>query len=137
MNDAAPAGFTAQQATGLPDRVTAAAGVRLVRRLALTIAPLALALAAVQVLAWVRPLTGLLQEVARTHGTAAPLAALLTALAGIAGTWLLASARRRGDAARVARMARWPQVLLMGPLAVLVALAALLTRFAPGQDAGP
>ncbi|MFL5285615.1 MAG: SPFH domain-containing protein [Rhodopila sp.] len=71
----------------------------------------------------------------RIRESGLPLAALLVSLTGIAGAWLLGWARRRGDSRLVARMARWPQALVMVPLCILVILAALLPRFASVQDA--
>jgi hypothetical protein len=82
-------------------------------RLALTTGFLAVMLLAIQVLAWVRLSPRLLHEVARAQLASVPLAALIVSVTGIASAWLLARARRGGDATRVARMARWPQALVM------------------------
>ena len=86
----------------LPDRATAAAALRMVQRLTLCAGLAAGLLAAARMLGV--PLASL------------PLAALLVALAGLAGTWAMAWARRRGDPALVGRTARWPQALLVVPL---------------------
>jgi regulator of protease activity HflC (stomatin/prohibitin superfamily) len=86
----------------------------------------------------------LFAELARARLAALPLAALLAALAGLAGTWVLAWARGHaasgvpalvwrgvtlrpaGVPALVRRAARWPQILLVVPLAGLGIAAALL-----------
>jgi hypothetical protein len=134
MIEPAPARLAPREATGLPRRADATAGLKLVRRLALTTGLLVILLVAVQILAGAHLWPKLFREPGRAQLTAVPLAALLVSLAGIAGTWLLAWARRGGERALVARMARWPQALLMVPLSALVAVAALLPRLANVPD---
>ena len=88
-------------------------------------------------------------ELARSHVLLLPLATLLPAVAGLAATWVMDWARRRAASTAPARRwrrlvlfpagspklirwtARWPQALLVVPLAGLGVLAALL----PGGDA--
>ncbi|PPQ40823.1 SPFH domain-containing protein, partial [Rhodopila globiformis] len=137
MNDATPAHVVPQDAAALPGRAAAAAGLRLARRLALTAGLVAIVLGAAQALTWTRLSAGLLRELARANVAAVPLAAVLASLAGIAGAWLMARARQRGDATRVARAARWPQMMAVVPLSALVAAAALLPRFAAAPDVAP
>jgi len=94
--------------------------------------------------------SALIAELARSRLAALPLAALLPVVAGLAGTWVLAWARRRdacaarawtwrrvvllpaGSPMLVRRMARWPQAMLVVPLAGLGGMAALLLL--PGVD---
>lgn len=88
-------------------------------------------------------------ELARSHVFLLPLAALLPAAAGLAATWVMEWARRRaasvvpaltwrrfvllpaGSPTLIRWAARWPQALLVAPLAGLGVVAALL----PGGDA--
>jgi len=95
----------------------------------------------------------LLAELARARPVALPLAALLAALAGVFGTLVVATARRRaatlahpvtwrrnvlwpaGSTEQVRTAARWPQVALVAPLAVLGVAAALLLP--AGDPAAP
>lgn len=134
MDDMSSAGVPPSEATGLPDEAPVAPGLRLIRGLALAVGLLTIMLAAMQALAWRGLFPGRLNEVARECLAALPLAALLVSLAGLIGARLLDQARRGGDARRVARMAGWPQALVMVPFAVLTILAALSTQFAHVQE---
>jgi regulator of protease activity HflC (stomatin/prohibitin superfamily) len=87
----------------------------------------------------------LVVELARARLAALPLAALLAALAGLAGTWALVFARGRaaeaapalvwrgvvllpaGEPMLVRRAARWPQIGLVVPLAGIGIAAGVLT----------
>ncbi len=95
----------------------------------------------------------LLVEIARARLAALPLAALLAAVAGLAGTLAVTRARWRaetstpavtwrrrivwpaGSAMGVRKAARWPQALLVTPLAALGIAAALL--FPTGDPPAP
>jgi regulator of protease activity HflC (stomatin/prohibitin superfamily) len=95
----------------------------------------------------------LLVEMARARLAALPLAALLAGVAGLAGTLAVARARWRaetfapavtwrrrivlsaGSLMAVRKAARWPQALLVTPLAALGIAAALL--FPAGDPAAP
>ncbi|CAH2604329.1 Protease modulator HflK [Rhodovastum atsumiense] len=118
------------EGAALPDRATAASALRLVRRLTLGLALAAALLAAPPALAGVFPSVTMLRELGRAPFMTLPLAALLVALAGFAGSWAMAWARGRGDPDLVRRAARWPQALLVVPLAGAVAAAVLLPRAA-------
>ncbi len=134
MNDIASAQPDPRTPTDLPDQVTAAAGLQLVRLLALCIGLAVVMLAVAQILALVLPPAHLLHGWVRVRLAAPPLAALLVAFSGLAGTWAMAWARRRGDPTLVGRTARWPQVLLVAPLAVAAIAAALLPLLAGPPD---
>ena len=122
MNDLGPSGLDPRTAAGLPDRATAGAAGRLVRRLALGAGAAVIALTAAQILARVAPSLRLPGAFTGAPFASLPLAALLTALAGLAGTWAMARARCSGDPARAAR---WPQVWLVVPPALATAAALL------------
>ncbi len=137
MNDLAPARLVPREAAELPDQATAAAAVQMVRRLALGMGLAVVMLATAHLFARTLPAATLLNELVRASLASLPLAALLVALAGLAGTWAIAGARRHGDPALVGRTARWPQALLVAPLAVSAVAAALLPRIAGVSDALP
>jgi regulator of protease activity HflC (stomatin/prohibitin superfamily) len=121
----------------MPDRATTTVALRLVRRLVLVVCVAVAILAAAQILAGILPPTRRLDELLRARLTALPLAALLVALAGLAGTWAMVWARQRGDPARIGRTARWPQALLVVPLALSAVAAALPTWIGAPPNALP
>jgi len=137
MNDLAPARLAPREAAELPDQATAAAAVQMVRRLALGMGLAVVMLATAHLFARTLPAVTGLHELVRASLASLPLAALLVALAGLAGTWAIAGARRRGDPALVGRAARWPQTLLVAPLAVAAVAAALLPRIVGVPDTLP
>jgi len=131
--------------------------VRLLQALTLGGLALSAILAAIQWRASAAAVHGaaspLLVEIARARLAALPLAALLAAVAGLTGTLAVARARLRaettapavtwrrrivwpaGSPVRVRKAARWPQALLVTPLAGLGIAAALL--FPAGNPAAP
>jgi regulator of protease activity HflC (stomatin/prohibitin superfamily) len=104
---------------------------RLVDRLAATAVATAALFAAPLLAGWLRPAWGMahpaLVEIRRSGVAALPLSALLLVLAGLAGTRIVIAARQ-GPSAQPRRFlrnlsaggaARWPQALIIMPLAVL------------------
>jgi regulator of protease activity HflC (stomatin/prohibitin superfamily) len=144
------AGFRAQAeaaAGPLPFGVAREA-LRLVRRIACGVMLAAAGLIIALSISVFMPSVPVLQLLRRTGLATLPLAALLAALAGLVGTWIMAQARERavapvripaarrwrfpsfiaptGGSLLVGRAARWPQAIAVTSIAVLACAAGLL-----------